>query len=82
MKIKYFAWLKEITKTDYDIVNHKSITDIQTLIKFIKKKHPKLNLYFNKKNIIRIAVNLEYTSSNKKLSHDDEIAFFPPVSGG
>ena len=35
-----------------------------------------------KDQIIRIAVNLEYTSENIKLSNKDEIALFPPVSGG
>ena len=32
-------------------------------------------------DVLRYAINLEYTSSNKKLSSNDEIAIFPPVSG-
>ena len=35
-----------------------------------------------KKDFIRIAVNFEYIKSNKKLKDLDEVAFFPPVSGG
>ena len=82
MKIKYFAWLKEITKTESEIVNDISIRDINSLKLFICKKHPKLNSYLAKKSTIRIAVNLVYCPLNKKIKPGDEIAFFPPVSGG
>jgi len=82
MKLRYFAWLKEITKVDSEEIIDESIIDIKTLKLHICKKYPKLNLYFKKNSIIRIAVNLEYTSSNKKIFSNDEIALFPPVSGG
>ena len=36
----------------------------------------------NKNDFVRIAINLEYTTSNKSINADDEIALFPPVSGG
>ena len=29
-----------------------------------------------------IAVNHEYVDDNHLLNHEDEIAFFPPVTGG
>jgi molybdopterin converting factor subunit 1 len=81
MKIRYFAWIKDITKIEIEEINDLSVNDTKKLISLICFKYPKLNLYF-KENIIRIAVNLEYISSIKKLSPKDEIAFFPPVSGG
>jgi molybdopterin synthase sulfur carrier subunit len=31
---------------------------------------------------ILVAVNMEYTDSNHKLKSGDEVAFFPPVTGG
>jgi molybdopterin synthase sulfur carrier subunit len=82
MKLKYFAWIKEITNTHFEEINDESIKDINSLINFIIKKYPKLNKYFKKEKIIRIAINLEYISSNRKIFPNDEIAFFPPVSGG
>lgn len=82
MKIKYFSWLKEITKTDFEEINEKSIKDIDSLIIFLCIKYPKLKKYFIEDKIIRIAINLTYHHSNKKISSNDEIAFFPPVSGG
>jgi len=31
---------------------------------------------------ILIAVNMEYTDSSRVLKNGDEVAFFPPVTGG
>ena len=33
-------------------------------------------------DLIRVAINLSYTYDNEKIQPDDEIALFPPVSGG
>ena len=82
MKIKYFAWLKNITHIDCEIIRDSNVKDIDSLKTCLCNKYPKLNDYIIKEDIIRIAVNLEYVSSNCKLSSNDEIALFPPVSGG
>ena len=82
MKIKYFSWIKEITKIEIEQINDKSINDINSLKILISTKYPKLKKYLKKNNVIRIAVNLEHVSKNKRIFSDDEIAFFPPVSGG
>ena len=49
--------------------------------KFLIKIYPELNKHFNQ-NILRIAVNKEYVIDNISLNQNDEIAIFPPVSGG
>ena len=82
MIIKYFAWLKNITNIEEEIINDKSIVDIKTLKRFLLKKYPKLKKYICEDNIVRIAINLEYTTNNKTIKSNDEIALFPPVSGG
>ena len=82
MIIKYFAWLKTITETDQEEIKALSITDVKSLKKFLVKKYPKLKKHFNNHDLIRVAINLSYTYSNVKLEPEDEVAFFPPVSGG
>lgn len=82
MKIKYFAWLKKYTKKDEELINDSSIIDVNSLKKFISKKYPSLKRYIENEDTIRIAINLKYVSKNKKISKNDEIALFPPVSGG
>ena len=77
----FFSWLKEITKNEYEVCDAKNIKDIAKLKEYLIKKYPKLKKHF-KKDIVRIAVNNEYTVKNISLHKNDEIAFFPPVSGG
>ena len=82
MIIRYFAWLKNITNLEEEVIVNKTIIDVETLIKFLLKKYPKLDKFMNQEDIIRVAINLEYTTSNDKINPNDEIALFPPVSGG
>ena len=82
MIIKYFAWLKNITNTEEEKVDDKNITDVKTLKEFLLKKYPKLNQYMKEDDFIRVAINLEYVTTNEPLNSKDEIALFPPVSGG
>ena len=82
MIIKYFAWLKNITNTEEEEIDDKNITDVKTLKEFLLKKYPKLNQYMEEENFIRIAINLEYIATNELIDSKDEIALFPPVSGG
>ena len=82
MKLKYFAWIKNITNTEEEEVNNKNITDVKTLKKFLLKKYPMLSQYMKEEDFIRIAINLEYITTNEPINSKDEIALFPPVSGG
>ena len=82
MIVKYFAWLKTFTGVDQETIEDYSITDVNSLKDYLANKYPKLKKYFNDNNLIRVAINLSYTYDNDKLQHGDEVAFFPPVSGG
>ena len=82
MIVKYFAWLKTITNIEEEVINDSSINDINSLKKYLLKKYPKMKKYLDNQNLIRVAINLTYTFENDPIKDDDEIAFFPPVSGG
>ena len=82
MIIKYFAWLKTITNVEEEVLNDPSIKDINTLKKYLLKKYPKMKKHLDNDNLIRVAINLSYTIENDAIKDDDEIALFPPVSGG
>ena len=81
MKIKYFAWIKDITRNDEEEINTKEIDNLDKLQSFLMIKYPDLKKHFNKE-ILRFAVNQEYVFENIILNPNDEIAIFPPVSGG
>ena len=83
MIIKYFAWIKNITNTEEENIDDKNITDVKTLKDFLLKKYPQLDQYMKKEDdFIRVAINLEYVTTNEPIDPKDEIALFPPVSGG
>tara|TARA_Y100001970_G_scaffold134956_1_gene166122 strand:- start:316 stop:561 length:246 start_codon:yes stop_codon:yes gene_type:complete len=81
MKIKYFAWIKNITNLEEEEINSSRIKNLDELKIFIIEKYPDLNKHMNKE-ILRFAINQEYVIKNINLSDNDEIAIFPPVSGG
>ena len=81
MIIKYFAWIKDITNKEYDTINNDFPKDINDLKKYLTKIYQDLQKHLSK-DILRFAINMEYVSENHNLNQNDEIAIFPPVSGG
>ena len=83
MVIKYFSWIKEhIGKSEEQIILPSHINDVNQLIKYLNEIDEKYYLIYEKKEIIKIAVNKTYSSFDTNISDSDEIAFFPPVTGG
>ena len=81
MRIKYFAWIKELTKNDEEHLDSNEIQNLKKLKKFLTTKYPDLQKHFDQE-ILRFAINQEYVLENVDLHKNDEIALFPPVSGG
>ncbi len=81
MKIKYFAWIKEITSLEEEQIDSNEINNLDKLKIFIISKYPDLKKHLDQE-ILRFAVNQDYVVENIDLNKDDEIAVFPPVSGG
>ena len=81
MKIKYFAWIKDITNLEEEEVNLNKAKNLDELKTYIIEKYPDLKKHIIKE-ILRFAINQEYAVNNTNLNEEDEIAIFPPVSGG
>ena len=83
MIIKYFSWIKEhIGKSEEQVSLPSHITDVIQLIIYLNEIDEKYNIIFEKRELIKIAVNKKYSSFYTNISDNDEIAFFPPVTGG
>ena len=83
MVVKYFSWIKEhIGKAEEVIDLPSDITTIKELISYLENLNDNYRLAFEKKNLIKIAINKSYSSLDDKIENNDEIAFFPPVTGG
>ena len=81
MRIRYFAWIKDVTKKDDDIIDINHPKTLQELKNYLETTYPDLKKHFLQE-VLRFAVNQEYVSENSNLKPIDEIAIFPPVSGG
>ena len=83
MVVKYFSWIKEhIGQSEEQIDLPSNITNVNQLINYLNEIDEKYNIIFEKKELIKIAVNKTYSSFDTNISNNDEIAFFPPVTGG
>ena len=83
MIIKYFSWVKDIIgKSEETITISSDINTPNKLIDFLIIKDEKYKKAFKKRNTIKVAQNKVYISKSTKIRNDDEIAFFPPVTGG
>ena len=81
MKIKYFAWIKNITNLEEEEINLNDAKNLDELKTYIIEKYPDLKKHMIKE-VLRFAINQEYEVNNTNLNEEDEIAIFPPVSGG
>ena len=83
MKIIYFSWLKEnLGISEENVVPPKNINNINDLINWLSKKSTKHKKILLKSKNIKCAINQEIVNKNNKIKKNDEIAFFPPFTGG
>jgi molybdopterin synthase sulfur carrier subunit len=83
MIIKYFSWIKEhVGKSEEQIELPDHINNVDELINHLNELDKKYSLILEKKKLIKIAINKTYSSFDTNISNNDEIAFFPPVTGG
>ena len=83
MVIKYFSWIKEhIGQSEERIELPVNVSTIKELMLYLENLNDKYKLAFKKKDLIKIAINKSYSSIDDKINNNDEIAFFPPVTGG
>ena len=82
MKIIYFASIKEsLGISEEKIILKKSIT-ILKLIEILVNKDKKYKSVFSNLAKVKCAVNSSYVNFNTVVYNEDELAFFPPVTGG
>lgn len=83
MKIVYFAWLRERTGlTEEDVAPPATVKDVGGLVTWLATRSDGHARAFAEPGQIRAAVNQEYARLDHPVAAGDEIAFFPPVTGG
>ena len=83
MKILYFAKIKEVIGKSEDSITIKEQTTVKDLDEKLKLINESYKLAFQDIKNIKCSVNCNYINSfQTKVTNNDEIAFFPPVTGG
>ena len=83
MNILYFSWIKDkLGKTKENIAIDENINSVDELITFLKSKDETYKEVFKDISSIRVSINMETANIDDPISINDEIAFFPPMTGG
>ena len=83
MKILYFAWMRQRIGTSSEEIDlPANVATVDELIDRLIAKGDGYRDAFVKREVIRAAVNQDYVKFDHPVADNDEIAFFPPVTGG
>ena len=83
MKLLYFAWLRtRVGTAEEELTPPASVRDVKGLIEWLKTRSPGHTEAFKNLSVVRVAVNQTYVKPEHAVKASDEIAFFPPVTGG
>ena len=83
MKILYFAWLRQKTGMgNEDVDPPAEVRDIAGLVDWLKDRSPGHADAFADMKVVRVAINQEFAKLDAPVAAGDEVAFFPPVTGG
>ena len=83
MKLLYFAWLRETVGTgSEDIELPDGVEDVAGLIDWLRGRGDNYARALDASRTIKVAVNQTYAEPATALDDGDEVALFPPVTGG
>ena len=83
MKLLYFAWLRaRIGHAEEDLALPAEVRDVGGLLDWLRRRGGKHAEALRDLSVIRVAVNREYVGYDHPIRDGDEVALFPPVTGG
>jgi molybdopterin synthase sulfur carrier subunit len=83
MKVLYFAWLRQRTGIGEETVSPPpSVRNVAELVEWLRTRGPGHAEALQDLSAIRVAVNQEFATVDAAVAPGDEIALFPPMTGG
>ena len=78
--VLYFARLREELNRDSESID--GVPDMRSLVKMLQARGSDWADIFDNDQLLLMSVNQEMADLDTPLADGDEVAFFPPVTGG
>ena len=83
MRLLYFGWVRTRIGIGSETLELPSgVTDVRALMDLLKQRGDGYRLAFEDLTTIRVAINQEMATLDASISSEDEVALFPPMTGG
>ncbi|MCS6891801.1 MAG: molybdopterin converting factor subunit 1 [Rhodovarius sp.] len=83
MRVLYFAWVRQkVGLAEEEVSPPPEVRDVASLMRWLAARSPGHAEAFANPAQIRAAVNQEFAGHAAAVAPGDEVAFFPPVTGG
>lgn len=83
MRVLYFALLRERVGVPEETVSPPAeVRTVAGLVTWLRGRSEQHDAALANPAMVRVAVNQDYAQPGDPVGPDDEIAFFPPVTGG
>lgn len=83
MRLLYFAWLRaRIGHAEEEAALPADVHDVAGLLRWLQGRGGNYAEALRNLSVIRVAVNQEYARHDHPVRDGDEVALFPPVTGG
>lgn len=82
-KLVYFAWVRErIGKAEEVVEVPETVRTVAGLLLWLKERGENYAAALQHPNVIRVAIDQEHVDHAARIAGADEIALFPPMTGG
>ena len=83
MRVLYFAWVRQkVGVAEEEVSPPPEVRDVAGLVAWLAARSPGHAAAFAQAKQVRAAVNQEFATPASPVGAGDEVAFFPPVTGG
>lgn len=83
IEILYFAWLRDrLGRSTERAELPPGIRTVRALTAWLQEREPAFAAIAGEGRVVRVAVNQEFAGPDDPVAPGDEVAFFPPVTGG
>ncbi|WP_232628448.1 molybdopterin converting factor subunit 1 [Methylobacterium sp. Leaf118] len=83
MKLVYFAWVRErVGKPEETVTPPAEVATVADLILWLKGRGEEYAYAFETEGVVRTAIDRVHAKPGSPIVGAQEIAFFPPMTGG